>query len=259
MSRPYRLLAILFVAGYLLTLVAQAPASLLLGQVRPLLSEQPVELIGSEGTVWNGRTRINYQKQPLGILSWDFQPLSLLLFTPSVAWQLQLPDGEARGTLSTSGQQFTLSDTSVQGPLSLADRWLPMPASQFVEGRLQLLVDSATVQQEGISQLAGRFTLSQSRLLFGQPATLGTITGSLQNSPDGGVSAILDGTQGPLHQRGSVEVNPNGRFSIDIQLIPSSSAGNPLRQLLSNLGRPSADGSYPVKLNGNIRDYLGML
>ncbi len=68
-----------------------------------------LDLVDTRGTVWRGSADLLIEGLPMGQLNWDFEGTSLLLATPSYAWQLTRPDGQFNGTAGSSINRYELN------------------------------------------------------------------------------------------------------------------------------------------------------
>ena len=70
----------------------------------------------------------------------------------------------------------------------------------------------------------------------------------------GRVSAVL---RGPSNDSGKVDVEKNGNFQTDITIKPSPAAPRELTDMLRGMARPSSDGSFRIRRNGNVNRLAG--
>ena len=63
--------------------IAFAPAGLV---DRGVENVPGVDLVDTRGTVWNGQAQMLLEGQPLGVVNWQFQPLTVLRAAPGYAW-----------------------------------------------------------------------------------------------------------------------------------------------------------------------------
>ncbi len=95
---------------FLLTLVVLAPASLLtstLGRTTELALSRVT------GSLWHGQADIAFRSEPLGRLSWKFQPSSLLYLAVSYDIDLSSPDHHFSGRVTRHIGDTTMSGRAV--------------------------------------------------------------------------------------------------------------------------------------------------
>lgn len=107
-----RFLIGLGVAVFLLTLIAQAPASLIPALIN--LESRGVGFTDINGTIWDGQIEnLTYRNTPIGDVGYRFSPLSLLTLSPHL--EVSSTGGAVRGKASVRaglGRRLEISDTA---------------------------------------------------------------------------------------------------------------------------------------------------
>jgi len=85
--------------AFIATLIAFAPASLL---GRALSKTSDIALYRNQGSLWVGHGQLDYRNQPLGELSWRFEPSSLLHLNVGFHLELNAPAHHFSGSLIRS-------------------------------------------------------------------------------------------------------------------------------------------------------------
>lgn len=132
-------LVVLFVAVYLLTLVATVPLNRVVSYAGPWLRAAGVELVEPQGNIWHGQSQVRVPVTPDLDIQWQLNPLGLLtahlpydvrLLSPALdlAGQVQLrPTGPGLHQVSgfvdeAAFEQITRAyNTTLQGRLVITD------------------------------------------------------------------------------------------------------------------------------------------
>ncbi|MEM7292596.1 MAG: type II secretion system protein N, partial [Pseudomonadota bacterium] len=120
---------------------------------------------------------------------------------------------------------------------------------------------SAGALAEGLSRTSARNAPVLSTSIFPETlkspaeAALGTVNVTI--SPhSGGHTAQIDNEGGQLSVSGKIDVDKTGAFRADVRLKPSANAPADLDGTLGLLGRKGSDGSYRLRHNGRLSDFL---
>ena len=137
--------------------IANAPASLIplaldeLEKRQLLAPNLPVlALTDLEGTVWQGQANqavitIDGEEIPLGVLSWQFEPLSLLDRTAVVHVKADAPEHQLQATVIASDTDtVTINNLEGRLPISLLEPWVPM----LVRGDIVFIFDHIVAGQQ---------------------------------------------------------------------------------------------------------------
>ncbi len=162
--------------------IAFAPAGLV---DRGVESVPGIDLVDTRGTVWNGQAQMLLEGQPLGVVNWQFQPLSVLRAAPGYAWQLNRVDMQLTGTAAANPSAVALD---LRGGLAAAafNDWLRTYDIR-VSGDLEIMDISATVAHGSRvpERLEGQINWSGGNVLY----TLSGLVREVQMPP---LTAYLD-------------------------------------------------------------------
>lgn len=233
-----------------LALAASAPARML----GVLLPDERIAMQGFGGTLWRGRAsrclvRAGGGWLHLGSLQWSLSPLSLLWLSPRVTleseWGVQMASGELvwRGEGDVDLHRFRASvaadllrqfaPVALGGELSVDLQELSLRSGLPVRGTGRLLWQRAHWQSPQGSLPLGSYAMDFSQqpgaALEGQVVTL----------------------QGPVQASGRVALH-GGEYSVDILVTGQGSLDPRLRQALSLIARPVAQG-FRVEMEGALR------
>jgi general secretion pathway protein N len=236
------------VAAFIVCLVAMMPAQQLARRL-----PEGVELGGVDGTIWSGRARsLAVNGRPLGGLQWSCRPWPLLVLEWSCSAVLKPQGGEVAGDLSGDfGQEVVGED--IRGRLPIA-AFEGIATPRGWTGDLEL--DVAEIRLAGRRPTAASGTLVLRALHA--PGAGGQALGDFELVVGEGTvgSESLNGRLrdlgGPLQVRGSVELDPNGRYLLTGDAAPGPGAGPAIFDTLSFLGPPDRQGRRPFTIEGTL-------
>lgn len=242
-----RVLALL--ALLLICLLVSVPARLL-GLVLP--SDQLI-LQGFQGTLWDGRVSRCLVQTPagylhLGAVSWQLEPLSLLMLAPRLALE------------SRWGSQ-SLATTAVlrgQGDVDFSGLQAALPADlvrQFVPVNL---AGTFSLQFDQLQLRAGLPTAGKGRLVWQGggwnsptgPVPLGSYAMDIDQAPEGALQGQVITLAGVVTAQGGAELE--GRtYRVDITVQSDAGLDERLQQALSLVASP-VDRGFRIKLEGEF-------
>lgn len=235
-------------AAFLVFLVAMVPA-------RQLARRLPagVELGGVGGTIWSGRARsLALNGRSIGTLQWSCRPWRLLVLEWSCTVGLKPPGGEVSGDLSGDFGQEVVGHT-LRGRVPIA-AFEGIATPRGWTGELEL--DMAEIRLVGRRPAAASGTLFLRALRA--PGAGGQVLGDFELVVGEGTvgSDSLNGRLrdlgGPLRVRGSIEMEPDGRYLLTGEAAPGPGAGPAIFDTLSFLGPPDSQGRRPFTIEGSL-------
>jgi len=122
-----RSLLLIFVAAFLVLLVARLPLSVVLARAVP--AGGPLAYGGVEGTVWDGHVRnVRLRGVPLGDADLALSPLSLVTLSPSLDWRLGGGAVTGRGELAVglADRTIRVRDTDIAADLDRLPTMVPL-------------------------------------------------------------------------------------------------------------------------------------
>lgn len=238
---------------FLYTLIVQAPAATLYAWLAP--AQSPLRVYGIDGTLGSGRFDIlAYDAKPLlHSLHWRLQPWWLLLGRAAV----HLAGGDTGmridGDMQLSPATLRLSaftlDSRLQ-PLLAAAGYAFLP----VDALVQLTVDHARLQHNGITDLDGRLILRDLGWKMGrQVLKLGDFSADAHSDDRGAIEVKIASLSGPLDLSGRTGLAADGTYDVDLELKAKPGAPDTLRNLLQTLGRTDPRGYYHIRSHGRIK------
>lgn len=235
-------------AAFLVFLVAMVPA-------RQLARRLPagVELGGVGGTIWSGRARsLALNGRSIGTLQWSCRPWRLLVLEWSCTVGLKPPGGEVSGDLSGDFGQEVVGHT-LRGRVPIA-AFEGIATPRGWTGELEL--DMAEIRLVGRRPAAASGTLFLRALRA--PGAGGQVLGDFELVVGEGTvgSDSLNGRLrdlgGPLRVRGSIEMEPDGRYLLTGEAAPGPGAGPAIFDTLNFLGPPDSQGRRPFTIEGSL-------
>lgn len=211
-----------------------------------------LRLTGVSGTVWSGAaSRVTLGNGSLDEVHWQLRPASLLTLRLGYRFRARLQKGYVSGdaALAPSGELHLdhvegESDIRVLGALVNAGA---MP----VHGQVNLQLEKLAWKGGHPTDAAGRVSVSDVKLDTGsQDVALGQYGIEIHRSGRQIVGQIRD-RGGPLQVSGDAALTPAGTYRVQLA-ITQRQPGSTLHNLLGMLGRPDANGTYHLRLNGRI-------
>ena len=235
-------------AAFLVCLIAMMPAQQLANRL-----PAGVELGGVGGTIWSGRARsLAINGRPIGAVHWSCRPWRLLVLEWSCNVGLKPPGGEVSGELSGDFGQEVVGH-ALRGRVPIA-AFEGIATPRGWTGELEL--DVAEVRLVGRRPAAANGTLFLRALR--PPGTGGQELGDFElvvgEGTVGGetLNGRLRDLGGPLRVRGSIELDPGGRYLLTGEAAPGPGAGPAIFDTLRFLGPPDRQGRRPFTIEGTL-------
>lgn len=243
---------------YVSSLVTRLPAALAYQWAHPFLKGITLERVS--GTLWSGQVdqiMVQNTPQPLHLpkTTWHINPAALLTGKLSAHVQMGSLSSpvESDGLITLSTEGLTLTDFQADTSAS----WLSglLPHSTIVgelSARINLSIDNLRMQGNQCQDLAGNITVTQGQFTSSVGNfDLGTskIALSCQSQQ---LMAMINQFSPELTTEASLSLSAEGRYSIKGTVSQGSNTSDTLQQGLKMLGRPDADGDYPINWQGRI-------
>jgi general secretion pathway protein N len=249
--RRLLLYGVLGLIGYGVFLLIQLPASQLVG----LMSRQVPGLTIQEaqGTAIDGGARgVRWGDRELPDLSWRWRPSGLL----SGRLAFRLTAAEPRVDLeSIVGinplRRVRITDLRGAAPLSRVIG-LVSRAPLLIEGELELAVQELRLSPTGSpTLLEGLVRLLNVHTSLGRDIALGDFRATFVTHEET-ISGDVSDLGGPLAFTGNLTLTPDGRYRFTGTLSVRDNNNLDLRQALAFLGRPDANGRWPLDFSGEL-------
>ena len=239
---------------YLIFLLVTAPAFLL----RPVLNQwlPQVQVSSLEGSLWQGSAvpvilQVNQAAVYLGRLDWQLDPWSLLRLQPRLQLQTRADTHQLETTLILDRTGLlTVRDTRFNFPIALLEPWVPLLVSGTIEAELREL----TLSQQAVVAADGLVLFRDIFWLAGDNRRLvGDYQAQLQRVDDRTLGVDLADLGAALALTGNVRAGLDGRYQMQLTLLPTPALAPEIRQSLQLFYRPNARGESQLNQSGRWR------
>ena len=238
--------------AFLIFLLLAAPATLVADQIGSRLAGFTAR--GVEGRAISGAlSGVRWREIGINRLIWRWRPLALLGGQLGVTFQTEDPDIQLASQAAIGlNRQMTLADLTGRLPLNRISH-LAMVGHLPLEGQLVLDLRKLTLDATGRPTAAqGAIRLLNLRVNLGQPLPLGDYELRLDSASPEGIQGKLKDLSAPLALEGALNLQPDGRYRFTGQAMVRDPGNQALRQAMSRLGPPGADGRWPLNFSGTL-------
>lgn len=247
-------LILLGLLAFAITAIWKFPAA----GVLPYVNTHPVVVNGVGGTLWNGSARqVSTQPDldPITNVKWRFAPQTLI--DAAAGYNLTFDwldgDGQAQVARDMAGN-INISDGIVRMPAKSLQQFLPLPVATF-DGILNADIDFIKLVNSRLQTTAATLNWRSAKINGAVNANLGNV--ELAITPDNDLHrGKLSNANGELEIDGDFQIDQAGTFLIDVRFKPLSNTPPELTGMLGAIGKRASDGSFRVRNNGNISDFL---
>ncbi len=244
---------------YVVAVVFLFPAAPVIDQVKPQLS--PIALSGVSGKLFKGevasvQSTDDLLPLELSDVKWSFSPLKLLTGTGASIEFSGLGGGGDGHVLRTWGGDLAIDDLTVNIAAPELEAFLPVPIASF-KGNIQGEFPEARLVSEQLTRLLGQVRWTDAQIdtsVFGPQLqiAIGTLNIDIEPQDSGAHQAKINATGGDIVADGSVSVQSNGDFNLNILLTPSSNTPPELVNHLRRTTRPESGGRFRWQETGNV-------
>lgn len=121
-----------------------------------------------------------------------------------------------------------------------------------VDGQLHTDIDYLRITGNRPRAAEGSLQLARASWPLRPPLPLGGARLDLTTEGDRITGQISDQQDAPVEAKGTVSLDEQGAYQVEIQLKPRANADERLRNLMQGLGRPDAQGWYKVRTQGTL-------
>jgi general secretion pathway protein N len=239
-------ISLLAIVGFAIILLIRLPASWLLGYLPP-----NVQCAEVSGTAWEGSCgSVAYNGAALGNLSWELHPSALLRAKLGGFVNLARGQDFVRGDFEIgAGGVYTAKDLQAQLPL---DPPLVPELNTGFSGNVSINLVSARFEKGAVAALEGQV---QATSLYSKRdrMALGSYSASFPNAAPGSepVGQVMS-LEGPVDFQGTLKLTRAPGWAVDGKVRVKPETPPELAQQLAYLGRPDADGTRPLSLEGTF-------
>lgn len=246
---------------YLSFLVWSLPASIANSFIEnnPQL-KKTIQLSSIGGTIWSGNA-VSSQIAGinLGQLKWELKVLPLLLGKVKVYiifnnrnTTTSKVSGSGNISISLSNELFIDDFSASVTADAIAPLMYGLPAR--FSGDINMHIDELSIVKGKRFNFKSRIVVTKAGLVSPQIIDYGDIL--IQSSPKlEGSQITLTDQGGPLILDGSVKINGNGIYNVNLGMGARNSASEDLRNGLLFLGQRDSTGKYHYKTNGKLQNW----
>ena len=150
---------------------------------------------------------------------------------------------------------LTVSDATVQIPANSLQQYLPLPVAEF-GGSVLANITRLELQNMLLKTTEGQILWRNAAVTGAVRAKLGQVQLDITPETDSLHRAKLTNRDGQIEINGDFQIEKNGDYKADIRIKPLSTTPPELEGMLGNLGRRASDGSYRVRDNGNVSQFM---
>ena len=190
---------------------------------------------------------------PISNVNWKVNASTLLSGSAGADVNFDVLDGKGEGLVKRNlAGDVSVTDGKLQIPAQQLEQFLPLPIAQF-GGVILANLEELELENNLLKRTQGTLIWSSAEVI--NTVKLGQVV--LDIVPDGELHvATLSNTDGQLDLSGTVQLDQAGGFQSDILVKPTAQTPSQVTGMLNLVGRPASDGSYRLRNNGNINDYM---
>ncbi|MGB4948836.1 MAG: type II secretion system protein N [Candidatus Competibacter denitrificans] len=240
------------IVAFLVFLLLLAPATLVADQIGSRLVGFTVR--GVEGRAIAGAlSSVRWRDLSIDRLTWRWRPRALLEGRLGINLQTEDPEIKLAGNAALGlNRQITLGDLTGRLPLNRVSN-LAAAGNLPLEGMVVLDLRNLALDATGRPTAAqGTIRLLNLRVNLGQPLPLGDYELRLDSAGSEGMQGKIKDINAPLVLEGTLSLQPDGRYRFAGQAMVRDPNNQVLRQAMSLLGPPGADGRWPLNFSGAL-------
>ena len=245
--------------AFLIFLLITAPAPLL---TKPLSKHSSVKFEQVAGSLWKGQAKqVHIEGIPIGAVAWDIHLTKL--FAGQLAVTLLLGgtnNSDLNGNIELS---LRLPGELVieQSHLQATAEWVVVQAELPIvpKGHVTLDIDQLYLQDKKLPKVNAKLRWLNAGVTYPNTYELGAYHVSLNHEPAEQPKKIvgkIHDIDSPLHVVGSLNIDNQGRYNLDVNVSAESYAPADISQVLPFLGRKNADGSVNIQRDGSIQAFF---
>lgn len=248
----FKLLALGIVA-FVVSLIVSAPAHLAARFLPPGISATYLQ-----GTLLSGQARrFQVQGFNLGAVTWDLQPLLLLLGRIQSDVSVNQPNLRGRGNVAVGFNRVQIGDARLAGDTRLLAPYLAN-YGVAVSGRYNADIEALKLNDEGPQAADGNIVWRDARLESPALLSLGDVNVTLKQDDDTMV-AVLKNTGEQLRVTGGAQVRPGWKYAAQMKIEPTAATPQSVRDTLPLLGQPDSRGAITLNQQGTLTTVKGLL
>jgi len=220
--------------------------------------DSPVILQGLSGTLWNGETysisinnSIKLQQTQWSLSAWKLLFGKIAVQT-TTHYQKNIISAEIGSSFLG---RFFVNDLHAQLKASDIAQLADIPLAQL-DGTISLNIGHAEWKQGELPLANGQINWKKATITVAETASLGDVNITLGESEGGQLKADIKNQGGDIKISGSAELSADDNYAVDIQLLPTASANNNIKQSLGFFAQKQKNGQYTLKKTGSLNDIM---
>lgn len=202
------------------------------------------------GTLWRGKastSQVDLGKESiaLGEVNWKLNPWSLLILSPCISFDAQVPGQSISGNYCRGiGGSNTLKDVSIDGPMALFKKVAPIEG----KGAVSLQVVSAKFDEKSIDKMDARFSWQNASVYVeNRWFNLGSLASEITHDGQGGVNAKIFDLSGPYTLAMDATWAIGGDWKTKGKVTPKPGVPEVVIQALQVFGEDVGGGAYAIQ------------
>ncbi len=248
-------LGLLFILTLIISVIIHLPAQIVLKQL-PVPKQLKWE--SAQGTLWNGKLEgLEWQDWSVGDVEWQMMWSALLRGKAEVeikAGKNSRQRLSAKGLIGASFNHFYMQNVFASIPAQEIAHQLSLPIPINAQGNVDLTLRQYEWGAPWCYSAQGVLAWSESQVnssLIGLELELGHVFSELECSEN---QIVLKGEQRGqgLESDFDLQLMPDGKYQLQGFVLPKPGVSNSVRQQLSLLGKPDAEGRYVLNYSGKL-------
>jgi general secretion pathway protein N len=238
-------------AVFMSALVLGVPAPLAYHWMHDRLDPR-LRVYAPQGSLWHGHASlVEFSSLRLATVEWRYCALPLLLGRFCERFSATSDAGGITGTLSTGLGATRLSGLEGSLPLAQLGPALQIPVPPL-SGQLFLKFSSLRFTNTGLQAAEGMADMQNLAWpLSSPPIPMGSYRAEFHTERDS-IHIVLKDTAGHVELSGTADLDPQGRYKLDVKLRPRASAQAGIVSLIQQLGRADSEGWYRLRRQGQL-------
>ncbi len=245
---------IIAIASYLIFTLVNTPAATVISVAEKNV-KLPVKFYGVQGSIWRGSSDslIIQGQPPINNLQWSLNPFALLIASISADIEASIKQQKVLGHISVSSDgTIEASDVRAKLDASEVQQLIAMPFGEL-GGEFNLNIQSLEWQNKGLPITTGTLKWKSAKLTLAETVDLGNVSISVNPGKDKDLIATLNNKGGSISIEGTVSLQDNKHYKLDLQFTPEKNASEHTKQSLQMFAKRQSNGSYRFQQSGNLR------
>lgn len=208
---------------------------------------------GVSGTLWNGKAYlISTNNTQFKTTSWSFDPWQLFIGKISIDVDTRFLDNKITGELGTSfSGRYFVNKLSAKILANKVAQLANLPLIQL-NGMIAIDIKHAQWKQGKLPLAEGTINWYNASVTVADTASLGNVNITLGESDQQQLKAVIKNQGGDIKISGTAGLVPEKNYTVDINLLPTATASNNLKQSLGFFAQKQPNGKYLLKRSGSL-------